>query len=185
MVKNISVLTDEEIIDLVISNNIEAYEEIVKRYEKKLKRYVMRIINRKEETEDIVQNTFIKAYKNLRTFNNNLKFSSWIYRIAHNESVNMIKSSWLQKIVSLDNFFSLGRNSNIEEKIDKKQVLNLLKTCIKKLDVKYKEPLVLFYYEEKSYEEISNILRIPIKTVGVLIYRGRKKLKEFCKNEKK
>jgi len=55
-----------------------------------------------------------------------------------------------------------------------------LKNCIEKLDIKYKEPLVLFYYEEKTYEEISDILRIPVRNVGVLIHRGRLRIKKIC-----
>lgn len=183
MGKNISALTDEEIVNLVITKDINIYAEIVKRYEQKLSRYVMRLINRKEETEDIVQNVFIKTYQNLRGFNKHLKFSSWIYRIAHNESVNMIKSSWLQKIVSLDNFFNLGKESKIEEKLDQEQIQVLLKKCLRDLEPKYKEPLVLYYYEEKSYEEISDILRMPVKTVGVLLYRAKQKLKKLSNNE--
>ncbi len=173
-------LTDEQIVAKVINGDLELYEQIVSRYQVKLGRYIKRLTNRSEEVDDILQEVFIKAYKNLRGFDQKLKLSSWIYRIAHNESVNLIKSSWIQKITSLDNFFDFGQNDSVEKEIDQKELFKQIARCLKKLDIKYREPLVLFYYEEKSYQEISDILRIPIKTVGVYIHRGKQKVKKLC-----
>jgi len=177
-------LSDEQIVDKIISGDIEKYEEIVTRYQAKLSRYIKKLTNRSDDVDDVLQEVFIKAYKNLRHFNQKMKFSSWIYRIAHNESINLIKSSWVQKITSLDPFFNLGQKNQIEDQIDNRQLQKKLANCLKDLELKYKEPLVLFYFEEKSYEEISDILRIPVKTVGVLIYRGRQKIKKLCQSIK-
>jgi len=112
-----------------------------------------------------------------------LKFSSWIYRIAHNESINLIGSSFIQKFVSLPEWFDIGSKDNVEEKIDDEQVRIKLKKCVEQLEIKYKDPLILFFYEEKTYEEISDILRISLQNVGVLIHRGKLKVKKIC-NEK-
>ena len=179
------VLSDKEIVKKVTDGELDKYELIVSRYQSKLKRYVTRLTNRQDDVDDVLQEVFIKVYKNLRQYNHKLKFSSWIYRIAHNESVNLIKSGWIQKITSLDNLFNIGHTSNLEETLDKQALIKQLKLCLGQLEIKYKEPLVLYYFEDKSYEEISDILRIPIKTVGVLIFRGRKKIKNICKNDKK
>jgi RNA polymerase sigma-70 factor (ECF subfamily) len=172
--------TDEELIKKIISGKKEVFYHLVKRYETKLSRYIFTITNRKNEVDDILQNVFLKAYKNLPTFNKSLKFSSWIYRIAHNESINLIGSSFIQKFVSIPDWFDIGHNDNIEEEIDGDQMKKKLKNCVEKLDLKYKEPLVLFYYEEKTYEEISDILRIPTRNVGVLIHRGKLQVKKIC-----
>jgi RNA polymerase sigma-70 factor, ECF subfamily len=59
-----------------------------------------------------------------------------------------------------------------------------LEWCMEKLDIKYREPLILFYLEEKSYDEISDIMRLPVRTIGVRVHRGREKLKEYCKKNK-
>lgn len=173
-------LSDKEIVQRVIAGELDKYELIVNRYQAKLKRYITRLTNRPEEVDDILQDVFIKVYKNLRQYNSKLKFSSWIYRICHNESINLIKSSWIQKITSIDYIFNLGYSDNTEEALDKQALKAQINLCLDKLAVKYKEPLVLHYYEDKSYEEISDILRIPIKTVGVLIFRARKQVKKLC-----
>ncbi len=172
--------TDEELVKKVLSGQKELFYHLITRYEAKLKRYILRITNRHGEVEDILQNVFLKAYKNLPTFNDNLKFSSWVYRIAHNESVNIIGSSFIQRFVSLPEWFDMGSSDNVEERIDDEQMKRKLKECVERLEVKYKEPLVLFYYEEKAYGEISDILRIPVRNVGVLIHRGRLQVKKMC-----
>jgi len=172
--------SDEELVDKIISGKKELFYHVVTRYEMKLKRYIFTITNRRSEVDDILQNVFLKAYKNLPTFNNSLKFSSWLYRIAHNESVNLIRSAFIQRFVSMPEWFELGSRDNIEEKIDDEQMRMKLKGCIEQLNMKYKEPLVLFYYEEKTYEEISDILRLPIRNVGVLIHRGKSQVKKIC-----
>ena len=176
-------LSDELLVAKVINGDTELYEQIVLRYQDKLKRYIKRLTNRSLEVDDILQEVFIKAYKNLRQFDPKLKFSSWLYRIAHNESVNLIKSSWIQKITSLEPLFFLDKEDKTEEELDRQQLQKQINSCLNRLEVKYKEPLVLYYFEDKSYEEISDILRVPAKTVGVLIYRGKLKLKTLCQNK--
>ena len=173
-------LTDEVLVKEILSGKKELFHHLVTRYEVKLRRYILTVTNRKDEVDDILQTVFLKTYKNLPTFNKRLKFSSWIYRITHNESVNLIGSSFIQKFISLPEWFDIGSRDNVEEKIDDEHMKMKLKGCIEQLSMKYKEPLVLFYYEEKTYEEISDILRIPLSNVGVLIHRGRSQVKKIC-----
>jgi RNA polymerase sigma-70 factor, ECF subfamily len=180
-------LSDEEIVGYVVNGEKEVYGQIVERYEKKLKRYIMTFTKKGADVDDVLQNVFIKAYKNLTTYNRKLKFSSWIYRIAHNESLNLVQSSFIQRIVALQDWIIVDTHENIEEKVDLEMLKAQLKKCIDKLEIKYREPLILNLYEEKSYEEISDILRIPVRNVGVLIHRAKTKVKEMCheKNNKK
>ncbi len=178
--RSINKIADEDLVKAIVSGQKKLFYHLVTRYEAKLKRYILTITNRRNEVEDILQNVFLKAYKNLPIFNNSLKFSSWIYRIAHNESINLIGSSFIQKFVSMPEWFDVGRIDGIEEEIDDEQMKRKLKGCVEQLDIKYKDPLVLFYYEEKSYEEISDILRISVRNVGVLIHRGKLKIKKIC-----
>lgn len=175
--------TDEALVQMILSGKKELFYHLVVRYEKKLKRFILTVTNRKTEVEDVLQTVFMKAYKNLPTFNRKMKFSSWIYRIAHNESINLISSGFIQKFVSMPEWFDFGKRDTIEEALDEAEIRHRLKSCVERLDMKYKEPLVLFYYDEKSYEEISDILRIPVRSVGVLIHRGKSKIKKIC-NEK-
>ncbi|MBP9821113.1 RNA polymerase sigma factor, partial [Candidatus Saccharibacteria bacterium] len=84
-------LADEQIVQLVISGNKEKFGDIMERYEPKLMRYVVYLAHDEPMATDIVQETFIKSYKNLKSYNPKYKFSSWIYRIAHNEAMNAVK----------------------------------------------------------------------------------------------
>lgn len=172
--------TDEDLVKMIMNGKKELFYHLVTRYEVKLKRYIFTITNRKNEVDDILQTVFLKVYKNLPTFDKGMKFSSWIYRITHNESVNLIGSSFVQKFVSMPEWFDFGTREAIEEKIDDEQMKKKLKGCVEQLSMKYKEPLILFYYEEKTYEEISDILRIPTRNVGVLIHRGKSQVKKIC-----
>lgn len=176
--------SDEQLVTEIVRGNRERYADLVERYEAKLKRYVGRLINRPHEVDDIVQNVFIKAYKNLPTFNRSMSFSSWIYRIAHNETVNTMASGFIQKIVSIETLFNLGSTDTTESRLIDEEQKHQLKQCVGLLELKYKEPITLFYYEEKSYEEISDILRIPVRAVGVLIHRGKLQIKNICNGKK-
>lgn len=179
-------LSDEQIIGKVLEDNKDIYIEIIKRYEKKLSHYLHKFISDQDEIEDVLQVVFIKTYKNLYGFDQNKKFSSWIYRIAHNEAVNYLKKKKASKICLDDVEYKL-----VDEKVDLNSGIdnNFLKKDIEKilgsLKLKYREPLILFFFEGKSYEEISDILRVPKNTVGTLILRGKKLIKEELEEIKK
>jgi RNA polymerase sigma-70 factor (ECF subfamily) len=171
-------MSDEEIVLLILKGDKDLFEEIVKRYESKLKRYILRITYRRELVDDILQNVFIKIYKNLYSFDKKLKFSSWIYRITHNEAINFGKAGFMKKFISLDFFYHFGTEDESIEKYEKNENAEMIKKSLDKLDTKYREPLYLFYFEDKNYGEISDILRVPVKTVGTLIHRAKLKIKE-------
>ncbi len=172
--------SDEALVSRIISGEHELYREIVLRYEQKLTRYIATIIGKSHDTDDIVQTVFIKAYTNIRSFDPKLKFSSWIYRIAHNESVNHVKSSVISKIQVFGEWFDFGKTDDTEENMDRETVRKQLDSCLEILDMKYREPLLLYYYEDKSYEEISDILRLPVRAVGVRIHRAKEIIRRLC-----
>lgn len=178
-------LVDEKLVRYVRGVDQEAYREVIVRYQEKLLRYARGIVIDDQVAMDVVQNTFIKAYKNLNGFDTRRKFSSWIYRIAHNEAMNEIKKG--KKLISLETNNWLGEkivsDENIEEDYTKQEVKEIMKQNLAKIDLKYREALTLYYLEEKSYEEISEILRMPIGTVGTRINRGKGLLKEIYAKE--
>ncbi len=171
-------MSDEQMVELVLKDDKELYREIIRRYENKLSHYLRKFVSNKEDIEDILQVVFIKAYKNLYGFDINKKFSSWIYRIAHNEAVNCLKKARNNRI-SLDDveYKLLDGKASASDVADKGFLKADIEKIIGQMNIKYREPLVLFYFENKSYEEISDILRIPRNTVGTLILRGRKSIK--------
>ena len=172
-------LTDEKIVEIIRENNQELYSEIIKRYQAKLSHYLRKFIYDSDELEDVLQVVFIKAFKNLHGFDARKKFSSWIYRIAHNEAVNHFKKHSKKKI-PLDELEHkiIDEKIDLNDSVDKALLKKEIGDILGKIELRYREPLILFYFEQKSYEEISDILRIPTSTVGTLILRGKKIIKE-------
>jgi RNA polymerase sigma-70 factor, ECF subfamily len=176
-------LSDEELVALVRSQDKELYTHILSRYQSKLLRYANYLTGDKAKSSDIVQNTFIKAYINLNSFNTRKKFSSWIYRIAHNEAMNAIKKHQHETPLLEDIDFDSG--IDLEDNLIKKELKTRAKNCLKKLSLIYKEPLTLYFLQDKSYEEISDILRLPINTIGTRIRRAKIALKKICQKTQK
>lgn len=184
---NLGELKDEEVVILVQNGNKDAYGELMLRFEPKINRYAHRFFREKEEITDLVQDVFIKAYVNIQSFDKTQKFSPWIYRIAHNEFVNKIAWKSIRNLVPLDGDDFLGLALAAPEdtmreamKLDDKRVME---KYLSELDEKYKTPIILFYYDDLSYDEISDILQIPPNTVGVRIKRGKDKLKQIIESK--
>lgn len=180
MTESLENRSDEELVDLSLKASSN-FGYLVKRYETKLIRYIRRLCNCSEEDiEDLLQEIFIKVYRNLNDFDQGLKFSSWLYRIAHNETINHFwKTKARPKNVELvpemplvdskaDNFVNHTNNH-----LDNLKIQEVLAS----LPLKYREVLVLRYFEEKEYEEISDILKKPSGTVATLLNRAKKQFK--------
>lgn len=189
--KDISQLTDEEIVKKVQEGETQLFGLLVERYQRRLLAYAWRFVSRAEDAQDMVQEIFIKTYKNIKSFDTSRKFSPWIYRIAHNELVSNYKRRLrdLVDFFDFDAFFPYNAEpaakENINERLDTENLRQSLEKCLKKIDAKYREPLALYFFEEMEYREIAEILRIPISTVGVRINRGKAQLRKICGDLKK
>ncbi|HUC01855.1 MAG TPA: RNA polymerase sigma factor [Candidatus Paceibacterota bacterium] len=178
--------TDEEIALQVQKGDIDAFRTLVERYEPKMTRYAKRFFFDGDEGKDLVQEVFIKAYVNIQSFDASRRFSPWIYRIAHNEFVNNIKKRQKERdnvsIFDFDVLFPhLVAKETADEGFNKAEVKRMLEGCLDELNPKYKDPLVLYYFEDMDYREIAQVLRIPTSTVGVRLQRGRSMLKKLVK----
>jgi len=173
--------TDEELVRLVLKNKTEAFDVLARRYEKKLLRYGKRFLYNYENIEDVVQNVLIKAYVNIKSFDPSRKFSPWIYRIAHNEFINIIKKEKREPLLFLeaDVIFSFAGKGDFLKDIEISEEKEEVEKYLHKLKGKYREPIVLYYFEEKDYQEISDILKIPVSTVGTRLKRGRNEIKKL------
>jgi RNA polymerase sigma-70 factor (ECF subfamily) len=180
--------SDEEIAKEVQGGSVQAFGVLMKRYEDKLLRYARRFVSDGADMQDLVQDVFIKAYSNIKSFDINRKFSPWIYRIAHNEFVNAIKKKVRERIFSFDLDVLLPhqvRDQKVANAIDNDDLRKMLDKCLNKIEAKYREPLVLYYFEELDYKEIAEILKMPISTVGIRLQRGREALKKIVEKMKK
>jgi len=179
---NYSTFSDEQLVEEVRSKDQELYTHIVDRYQIKIMRYVNYLIHDEHKAADVVQETFIKAFINLNGFDTKKKFSSWIYRIAHNETMNSAKKYHRESPFSPD--FDLPSSEDIEGEFTKKEIINKTQDCLTQMPIMYSEPLALYYLENKSYDEISDILRLPIGTVGTRINRAKGLMKIICQKQK-
>ena len=175
-------LTDEQVAELTRTKDKEAYLEIVLRYQGKLLRYASFLIKDQAKAADVVQESLIKAFINLNSFNLKMKFSSWIYRIVHNQAMNTI-SRHKKELPLLENM-DFSNDKNPETDLTKKEIQEKVNKCISQIPLKYAEPLSLFYLEDKSYEEISDILRLPTGTIGTRINRAKILMKKICQKIK-
>lgn len=175
-------LTDESISQQVKQGNVQLFGVLVERYEAKLQRYARRFLFGYEDAEDIVQDVFLKAYSNLQSFDTSLKFSPWIYRIAHNEFINAIRKKGREPLSFFDPdtlFPHPIAKEKADDQVKDNELRMMLDACLDKLDPKYREPLVLYFYEDQDYNAISEILHIPVSTVGVRLNRGKQHLQKI------
>lgn len=178
--------TDEEIVRAVQKGDAAAFGQLIDRYDAKLLRYGHRFLREDDDVRDAVQETFIKSYTNIQSFDLARRFSPWIYRIAHNEFVNALKKRG-KETVSLSDFDTFFPHPIAKETADDGATADELKQVLdgglSKLDAKYREPLVLYYYEDMDYKEIADVLHIPVATVGVRLKRGREALMKEVKEK--
>lgn len=172
--------TDVELIELSL-NNPDYFLYLSRRYEEKLLRYIIRISKfSREDAEDVLAEVFIKTYYNLNGFDKELQFSSWIYRIAHNETVSAIRKKVVRPTISLEveDLVKFGDSFDMTADIDNSFDREMIDVALSHLDEKYREVLVLRFLDEKDYTEIADILKKPVSTVGNLLLRGKKLFKQ-------
>jgi len=179
--------SDIEIIKKTLENQ-DNFSLIILKYEDKLRRYIRRITNiHNDDIDDLLQDIFISVYENINSFDKNLSFSSWIYRIAHNKTINNWKKYKKQiESISIDEHLSfiesIFNEDNLILNLEKEEDKELLQNALKNLDIKYKEVLTLKFIEVRDYKEISDILEKPMGSIATLISRGKKQLKKEVVN---
>ena len=180
-------LSDELLAKQIQKGDTELFGVFVERYEQKLSRYGRKFLSDREDSKDLVQDIFLRAYENIKSFDPNQRFSSWIYRIAHNVFVNYLKKKSRTPLVFVDFDTFLAHpiyEDPAEREREWKEMETLFAECLGMIPLKYREVLVLYYSEELSYKEIADVLEIPQGTVGVRVKRGKDALKKACANVK-
>jgi RNA polymerase sigma-70 factor, ECF subfamily len=187
-------ITDDEDLEYVIlcqSGETDAFEVLVERHQKKMLNIAFRMMGDYDEACDITQEAFIAAYKSIKKFKAEAKFSTWLYRIVVNYSKNRLKQ--LRGIakregISIDDpgeakskeilNQSFVKNANPGTQMERRERETHVQRCITSLDNEYKEVLVLRDIQGFSYEEIKNILKIPDGTIKSRLSRARNALKD-------
>jgi RNA polymerase sigma factor (sigma-70 family) len=175
-------LSEKEIIDRVLSGDQQAFAGLVAQYQNYVFTLVLRMIKSREDAEEVAQDVFIKAYRSLKDFRGDSKFSTWLYTIANTTSITFLRKKKLD-IQSLDNeqVFEVadsvdsGFRTNLVEQKSKKEMVHHAVSMLSSEDA---EVITLFYQHEQNLQEIGKILGQEPNTVKVRLHRARTRLKE-------
>ena len=182
-------LSDEKLILRFQEGDINAYNELVKRYKDRLLNFVFRYFNNIEQAEDVVQDTLIKLYTHANYYKNVAKFSTWIFTIAKNNALTELRKNKRKRTDSLytddGRFLDIGsKEESLESKVQNELAIDQLNKFLDEIPENFRIAVVLRDFQELSYEEISKILEIPIGTIKSRINRGRIQLAEKMKHFK-
>lgn len=189
-------LEDFDLIDKAVEEkDQQAYATLMKRYKKAVYFMILKMIRDADDAEDLTMEAFAKAFKNLHRFKKDYTFSTWLFRIATNNTIDFIRKKKL-KTMSLNNTLSddSGNSVNIDVEDDdnnpqdefiKSQRIEMVRIFVDKLPAKYRKLVQLRYFDELSYEEIAQELDKPLGTVKAQLHRSRELLYEIAAGKEK
>ncbi len=181
-----------EIIQKILGGEVNHFEILQRKYQKPLTLLITRMIHNAEDAQDLVQETFIKAYNNLRFFKKEFSFHSWLFKIASNLCIDYLRKQRIQKISIEQPFPSSNeddkhfdypdKDADIDVKISIVERDKILHQAINLLPEHYRKIIHLRYFEELDYQELAEKLSLPLGTVKVHLFRARKALLEILKS---
>jgi RNA polymerase sigma-70 factor (ECF subfamily) len=173
--------TDDELIGRVRRGETRHFADLVQRYQDPVYGMTLRFIGSAVDAEDLAQEAFLRAYRGLEGFKGDSRFSTWLYRITWN-----LCADWLRRnrrpgraAMTIDDAGGVpdGR-VDVEEGYLAAEEKREVREALDRLDAKYRNVLILLYYQKLSYDQIADVLDVPLKTVETRLYRARKLLKE-------
>lgn len=179
-------LSDQEIIDSVRKGNSSDYSILVNRYKNKAFSMLKRMLKNDFDAEEVLQDCFLKAYKSLVNFKGESKFSTWFYRIVYNSAVTKLSSQKRKtetEMTSVEDYINLESEYNPDE-IEKTDVKDLVHRTISKLPERYSAIITMFYLNEMTIDEISDVTEMSISNVKVMLYRSRNALRDLILKNK-
>ncbi|MEV2685911.1 sigma-70 family RNA polymerase sigma factor [Paenibacillus larvae] len=176
-------LTDEEWVEQIRQGHAEAYRYLVERHKNYVYTLIYRMVGHRETAEDLSQEVFLKAYRSLAQYRGEAKFTTWLYRLTTNLVTDYLRERkrrpmevWADKVKNW--FASLDPDKGPEEQVILNEQRDDLHEALLKLPEKYRIVLSLYHFQQFSYQEISDILQVPVKTVETRLYRGKSMLKQ-------
>jgi RNA polymerase sigma factor (sigma-70 family) len=183
---------DIALIDAALKGDQSAYDKLMKKYYQLIYNLIYRMISKKEEVEDLTQEAFIKAFNSLQNFDKQFAFSTWLFKIATNNSIDYLRKRKLKTfsidkpIESDDSDFKFeipDEHYKPDKSILDKEKKKLLDEAVESLPTKYKQVILMRHKEEMEYEEIAKKLKLPLGTVKAHIFRGRELLYKYLKDK--
>jgi RNA polymerase sigma-70 factor (ECF subfamily) len=177
---------DQRIIKKVLQGNTNAFTELVDIYKDLVYTVALKMVKNREEAEEVSQDTFIKAYKNLSKFKGDSKFSTWLYAITYHNCLDRFKkNAKAYKTDSIDQMlsFNISSSEDILKSIEKKDRAEIMKACLEELPEEERTILWFFYYKEFSLKEIMEVTQLSEANIKVKLHRGRKHLLAIVKDK--
>ncbi len=184
---------DDVLVKRAIGGDEQAYKELVEKYQRALYFHILKMIKDKEQVNDLVQEAFVKAFDNLNTYSTNYAFSTWLYRIATNHTIDYLRKKKL-KTLSIDEPVKTrdgemqmqleDKTAGTDRNIIRKQRQDMVQGAIEDLPPKYRKVIEMRHMEEKSYQEIADVLDLPLGTVKAHIFRARELLYKALKDKR-
>jgi RNA polymerase sigma factor (sigma-70 family) len=187
-----SSIQDAKWVQAALSGDEKVYKLIMNKYDRALFYFISKMIRDKEIIPDLIQEIFVKAFANLGSFNPQYAFSTWLYRIATNHTIDNLRKKKLptfsidQPISTKDGELQMelpDSNFAADKYVQHKERSKIIEQAIQSLPLKYQNVIKMRHMEEKSYEEIAEILSIPLGTVKAHIFRARELLYKFLKDK--
>ena len=181
---------DEILVKKIIDGDSGSFEKLVSRYQKKIFAFIYRMVESKEDAGDLTQEVFLQVFRSLNTFRGDAKLNTWLYRIASNKTLDFLRKSKKARVINLDiedhNFevsLTCSPENNPEHIVLKEEKMRRLRRMIAGLPDRYRLVLVLYHYQELSYQQIAATLDIPVKTVATRLYRAKLILRETLRGD--
>ncbi len=186
-------MRDEEaqVISEALKGSQKAYETLTERHRQAIYHIIFKIVRNSETAHDLVQETFMKAFASLSSYRSEYRFSTWLYKIAANCSIDFLRKKRInalsldQEIQTRDGTVGIevpDHSFNPETELERKQQRYSIEEAIASLPDKYREVIIYRHKDDKSYEEIADLLSIPVGTVKARIFRARELLKKKLKS---
>lgn len=177
-------LTDEQLVELAIGDDPEAFGEIMRRWERKIFALCFGMLGREDEAGDAAQETFISAYRNLSSFRGDAKVSSWLHRIAVNQCLTKQRRARTRSETFLDEeaneterVFIAPLHQSPARQAEQSERLSHIRSAVKSLPEELRQVIVMKEFEEMTFQEISDTLQVPLSTVKSRVYTALKQLR--------
>jgi RNA polymerase sigma-70 factor, ECF subfamily len=183
--RDLNAVTDRELVATAVNGADGSFEELVRRYQRPISAYVYRMVGNYESALDLTQEIFIKVYSSLKRYRAEFKFSTWIYKIAHNAAVDHLRRSATREqslVIGTegDNFdlpVESGRLSPEQESEQKERRIEI-EAVVRALPANYRELIILRHSQDLSYEEIVEVTGLPLGTVKNRLFRAREMMRQ-------
>lgn len=187
-----SSLEDDKFVKSAIEGDQDAYKKLMDKYQKPLYFHVLKMVRNHEQVEDLVQEAFMKAFNNLNSYNTNYAFSTWLYRITTNHTIDYLRKKKL-KTTSINEpvktregemEIQISDDAETDRNIIRKERKQIIHNAINDLPKKYRRVIEMRHLQELSYQEIADQLDLPLGTVKAHIFRAREMLYKELKDKR-